>query len=140
MAPATIRVRVGVEPDADNRVLNVIADSGAYYRSSEIQLDGERAPRLLVVEFPSLPGGSYTVQGMLRDENGRRSASVIQEIRVVPSAGERDRLIRAGRHTSVTPSFRRSRRFLRRRVLRALSDLLQSAFCATTGTRDRTQR
>jgi len=26
---------------------------------------------------------------MLRDENGRRSASVIQEIRVVPSAGER---------------------------------------------------
>jgi hypothetical protein len=89
MAPATIRVRVGVEPDADNRVLNVIADSGAYYRSSEIQLDGDRAPRLLVVEFPSLPGGSYTVQGMLRDENGRRSASVIQEIRVVPSAGER---------------------------------------------------
>jgi hypothetical protein len=43
MAPATIRVRVGVEPAADNRVLNVIADSGAYYRSSEIQLDGERA-------------------------------------------------------------------------------------------------
>jgi hypothetical protein len=89
MAPATIRVRVGVEPAAENRVLNVIADSGAYYRSSEIQLDGERAPRLLVVEFPSLPGGSYTVQGMLRDENGRRSASVIQEIRVVASAGDR---------------------------------------------------
>ena len=45
MAPATIRVRVGVAPDADNRVLNVIADSGAYYRSSEIQLDGDRARR-----------------------------------------------------------------------------------------------
>jgi hypothetical protein len=88
MAPATIRVRLVVEPSADNRALNVIADSGGYYRSSEIQLDGDRAPRLLVVEFPSLPGGSYTVQGMLTDSSGRKSASAIQEIRVVHSARE----------------------------------------------------
>jgi hypothetical protein len=26
-------------------------------------LDGDRAPRLFVVEFPSLPGGSCTIQG-----------------------------------------------------------------------------
>jgi hypothetical protein len=88
MAPATIRVRVALEPAAENRVLNVIADSGDYYRSSEIQLDGEHAPRTIVVTFPSLPGGSYTVQGMVRDGSGRRCASVIEEIRVVASASE----------------------------------------------------
>jgi hypothetical protein len=91
MAPATIRVRMSVEPAAENRVLDVVADSGEYYRSSEIQLDGERAPRTVVVEFPSLPGGHYTVQGLLRDDAGRRAASVIQEIRVVSSAGELER-------------------------------------------------
>jgi hypothetical protein len=88
MAPATVRVRVSVEPAAENRVLSVIADSGEYYRSSDIELDGERSPRTIVFTFPGLPGGSYTVQGLLRDENGRRCASVIEEIRVVPSAGE----------------------------------------------------
>ena len=30
MAPATIRVRVGVEPAAENRVLHIVADSGEY--------------------------------------------------------------------------------------------------------------
>jgi hypothetical protein len=89
MAPATIRVRVSVEPAADNRLLHVTADSGEYYRSSEIQLDGESAPRTIIVNFPSLPGGAYVVQGTLHDESGRRSASVIEEIRVVPAIGER---------------------------------------------------
>jgi hypothetical protein len=89
MAPATIRVRVGVEPAASNRVLHVVADSGDYYRSSEIQLDGERAPRTLVVQFPSLPGGDYVVHSTLFDENGQQSASATEEIRVVPSAAER---------------------------------------------------
>jgi hypothetical protein len=89
MAPSTIRVRVRVEPAASNRTLNVVADSGDYYRSSEIQLDGERAPRTLVVQFPSLPGGDYVFHSMLIDENGRRSASATEAIKIVPLTGER---------------------------------------------------
>jgi hypothetical protein len=89
IAPATIRVRVRVEPAASNRVLNVVADSGDYYRSSEIQLDGERTPRTLVVQFPSLPGGDYVVHSTLLDENGRRSASATEAIKIVPLTGER---------------------------------------------------
>jgi hypothetical protein len=89
IAPATIRVRVRVEPAASNRVLNVVADSGDYYRSSEIPLDGERAPRTLVVQFPSVPGGDYVVHSTLLDENGRRSASAMTAIKVVPLTGER---------------------------------------------------
>jgi hypothetical protein len=88
-APATVRVRIGIQPAAENRVLHVIADSGDFYRSSEIQLDGERAPHTIAVEFRSLPGGTYVVHGMLRDDTGRQSASVIQEITVVPSVRER---------------------------------------------------
>jgi hypothetical protein len=89
MAPATIRVRLGVEPAVENRVLDVVADSGDFYRSSEIELDGEHAPRTIVVEFPGLRGGTYAVRGMIRDSGGRRCASVDQEVTVVPSFGDR---------------------------------------------------
>lgn len=89
IAPSTIRVRVRVEPAASNRVLNIVADSSDYYRSSEIQLDGERAPRTLVVQFPSLPGGDYVVHSTLIDENGRLSASATEAIKIVPLTGER---------------------------------------------------
>ena len=34
MAPTNVRVRVHVTPDADNRVLELSADSGGYYRSN----------------------------------------------------------------------------------------------------------
>src|SRR5262245_26747180 len=44
-APANLIVRATVEADADNRGITVIAESEDFYRSSEIQLDGDRAPR-----------------------------------------------------------------------------------------------
>src|SRR6267378_7347229 len=43
-APSFLRVRVRIEPSAGNRWLEVIADSDGFYRSSEIPLDGDRAP------------------------------------------------------------------------------------------------
>jgi hypothetical protein len=43
MAPTNVRVRVHVMPDADNRGLELSADSGEYYRSS--RRDGDRPPR-----------------------------------------------------------------------------------------------
>src|SRR5829696_8583084 len=44
-APSNLRVRVRLEPHAQNRRLAVIADSVDFYRSSEVQLDGEQAPK-----------------------------------------------------------------------------------------------
>ena len=41
-APATVPIVVAVEPGEQNRVLLVEADAEEYYRSSEIELDGER--------------------------------------------------------------------------------------------------
>jgi hypothetical protein len=44
MAPATVRIRARVEPSAANRLLAIVADGEDFYRSSEIQLEGDQAP------------------------------------------------------------------------------------------------
>jgi hypothetical protein len=88
MAPATLRVRLGVEPTTENRALDVVVDSGDFFRSSEIALDGERAPRTIIMEFPGLPGGTYVVRGMIRDVSGHPRASVDQEVTVIRSVRE----------------------------------------------------
>ena len=41
IAPTNLRVRVHVTPDADNRGLELSADSGGYFRSSWIQAGRE---------------------------------------------------------------------------------------------------
>src|SRR5579872_1386930 len=35
-APTTLTIRIRVEPDSDNRALEVVAESSEYYRSSRI--------------------------------------------------------------------------------------------------------
>ena len=75
MAPATVRVRTTVEANPENRAILIIADSPEFYRSSEIPLDGERAPRTTTVEFRSLPSGMYTVTAVLIRVNGHTKVS-----------------------------------------------------------------
>jgi hypothetical protein len=71
-APSLLRVRIRIEPSAENRSLTVSADSGGFYRSSEIQLDGERAPKTIELEFRSVPEGSYDILGIVKDRSGRQ--------------------------------------------------------------------
>jgi hypothetical protein len=42
-APATLRIRVTVPPHAENRAVAIVADSDAFFRSSEVALQGEKA-------------------------------------------------------------------------------------------------
>ena len=81
-APSTVIVKATVARNAANRWLHIEADSGAFFRSSDIQLDGERAPVVTEVRLPNLPGGEYTVVAVLRDNMGgetivRRTALVM---------------------------------------------------------------
>lgn len=81
-APSTVTVRAYVTPNAQNRMLLIEADSGAFYRSSQIQLDGDKAPTLNEFRLNSLPGGEYTVTAVLKDNTGeqtivRRTAVVL---------------------------------------------------------------
>ena len=83
-APSTVIVRATVAKDRDNRWLYIEADSGEFFRSSEIQLDGDRAPIVTEFRLPNLPGGNYTVVAVLRDHMGdetvvRRMALVLSK-------------------------------------------------------------
>jgi hypothetical protein len=82
-APATLRVRVSLDRNAENRTLAVVAASADFYRSSEIQLDGERAPATVEFQFRDLPSGDYQVTGVLMDGGGRRRAAAFEQMKVI---------------------------------------------------------
>jgi hypothetical protein len=86
-APTNLTIRVHLEPDADNRALVVVAESGEFYRSSRIQLDGADAPRTISLEMRNLPGGNYDVRGALINSTGRERAAVRTQVIVLGSAG-----------------------------------------------------
>jgi hypothetical protein len=82
-APSNLTIRVHVEPDSSNRALEVVADSGEYYRSSQIQLDGTEAPRTISLEIRNLPGGDYDVRGALLNSAGRERSAVHMQVIVL---------------------------------------------------------
>ena len=82
-APANLFVRATVDVNAENRSLEIIAESADFYRSSEITLDGDRAPRVTLMQFKSLPGGSYQVRAVLRGPAGREIAKIGTEVNIV---------------------------------------------------------
>jgi hypothetical protein len=89
-APANLIVRAMVIADADNRAVEIVAQSEDFYRSSMIQLDGENAARTSQFEFRSLPPGTYEVRANLYGSNGTPRASIRQQVNVIAS-GSRDR-------------------------------------------------
>src|SRR5580765_159814 len=88
-APANLVVRAVVEADADNRAFAVVAESEAFYRSSEIQLDGDHAPRTNTFEFRSLPPGSYSVKAMLIGRSSEPRLTLRQQVNVMASGAGR---------------------------------------------------
>ena len=89
-APANLIVRAMIVADADNRSVEIVAESQDFYRSSEIQLEGEKAPRTSMFEFRSLPPGTYEVRANLLGANGQSRAMIRQQINVIASgAGDR---------------------------------------------------
>ncbi len=88
LAPVNLRVTVRVESNADNRVLTIVADSPEFYRSSQIPLEGDRAPKTFTIEYPNVPGGQYEVTSVLFNSMGRERATVRETAHVVPVGGE----------------------------------------------------
>jgi hypothetical protein len=87
-SPGRLVARVTVEKNEDNRALEIVADSPLFYRSSVVNLDGDRAPRVTEVELKNLPGGSYEIVASLYDSRGDRvSARALAE--VIPRMGDR---------------------------------------------------
>lgn len=85
-APANLVVRATIPVNESNRAIEVIAESESFYRSSEIQLEGDRAPRTSQFEFRSLPPGSYEVRATLRGTRGEERSTARQQVNVIASA------------------------------------------------------
>ena len=88
-APANLIVRTTIERHSANRAMEIIADSPRYYRSSEVQLDGDRAPRTTTIEFRSLPSGSYEITAKLFDAQGHPRAEASAQVNVIASGSDR---------------------------------------------------
>ena len=73
-APANLVIRASVDPDAENRSIEVIADSADFYRSSMIQLEGDRAPKTMTFEFRSVPPGDYQLTATVTGPGGQTRA------------------------------------------------------------------
>jgi hypothetical protein len=86
-APANLVIRTQVDPDADNRSLEVVAESADFYRSSTVPLDGDRAPKTTQFEFRSLPPGEYAVSVIVTGADGRQRAVSRGQARVMESGG-----------------------------------------------------
>src|SRR5262245_58260112 len=83
-APTSIHVYATLESNDDNRSLQVSIDSADYYRSSQVQLEGGRAPRVVNFEFRDVPDGDYKVMVRLV-RSGGEPAVVSGSVRLVPA-------------------------------------------------------
>ena len=84
-APANLVVRATIPSNEDNRAVEIVAESETFYRSSEIQLEGENAPRTSQFEFRSLPPGTYEVRATLRGARGEERSTARQQVNVINS-------------------------------------------------------
>jgi hypothetical protein len=87
-APGMVRVRARIEPNADNRCLTIVADGSSFYRSSEIQLDGEQAPKTFELFFKDVPGGEYEVSAFLTGTSGHRRVTARSTLTVMSPIGD----------------------------------------------------
>jgi len=90
-APANLVVRTTILADADNRAVEIVAESDDFYRSSQIQLEGERAARITTFEFRSLPPGTYEVRANLLGADGRSRAMSRQQVNVIANGSGENR-------------------------------------------------
>jgi hypothetical protein len=86
-APANLVIRTTIDADNRNRYISVTAESDAFFRSSELQLDGERAPHTSVFEFRSVPVGNYRIHVELLGSSGQQIAYAQSQVNVVANAG-----------------------------------------------------
>ena len=82
--PATVRITVAVEPDADNRMLLIEADGDRFYRASELELSGADDPRLHSLVFKNLPAGNYMLRAAVYSADALRGQAT-QELTVTSS-------------------------------------------------------
>ncbi len=69
--PVDVTTLVQVEPHAENRRLRVVLDSGEYYFSTDIQLDGAEAPKSHFVSWRAVRPGRYVLTAAVYHASGK---------------------------------------------------------------------
>lgn len=80
--PATLLIRILVEPDERNRVLRLEADGERFFRSTEESLEGASEKRVHVIQLRNLPSGQYTVRAQVLSADSVRG-TVAQQLTVM---------------------------------------------------------
>lgn len=66
-APCSIRVIARVDPHPDNRYLTITLDSGTFFASSTIPINGDHDPPTQDAKwFKDIPRGEYSLDGFLQ--------------------------------------------------------------------------
>jgi len=65
----------------------IVADGEDFYRSSELPLQVDQAPRIIELWLPNVPGGEYAVYAALRDASGHERAVTRESATVLPQFG-----------------------------------------------------
>ena len=73
IAPTMLAIRVNVAPQATNRALEIVVDSGDFYRLSRVQLEGDKGPVVNNLTIDRVPAGAYEVTATVIGADGRRS-------------------------------------------------------------------
>ena len=58
--------------DPRNRELRIVVEAADYFKSSDLQLDGDDAPATHQFTWKELPSGAYRVEAILTRDDGER--------------------------------------------------------------------
>lgn len=72
IAPTMLAISVKVVPQASNRALEIVVDSGDFYRLSRVQLEGDQGPVVNNLKIDRVPPGEYEVTATVIGNDGRR--------------------------------------------------------------------
>ena len=75
IAPTALAISVNVVPQPQNRALEIVVDSGDFYRLSRVQLEGDRGPVINTMKVASVPPGEYEVTATVIGNDGRRGVT-----------------------------------------------------------------
>ena len=77
-----VRAMVRVVPNSDNRLLRIMVDSENYFRSSDVELNGDDAATTHYLALNSLPAGEYSFFAVVYGTRGER-ARIMEEFRLL---------------------------------------------------------
>ena len=68
-----VRTTVRTPRDPRNRELRIVVEAADYFKSSDLQLDGDDAPATHQFTWKELPSGAYRVEAILTRDDGERT-------------------------------------------------------------------